>query len=355
MKYAVIVAGGSSTRFGNDKLNMPLFDKTVLQNTVNLFRPVVDKIVVVGAQIEGTIFAEGGQTRFLSVQNGLKMVGADCTLVAIHDGARPFASKNLIEKLFDEAQAYGSAIPSLPVTDTIWQQSDNGATTVDRTTLKAVQTPQVFRFDLITRAFSNAKHQNYTDESTLFHDIFGNVHFADGERANIKITYPQDLPTYRIGNGFDVHAFTDGDGVILGGVKIPYNKKLKGHSDADVLAHAICDGVLCASNNRDIGVQFPDTDDTYLGANSMDLLAKCVQIAKDSGFEVVNVSAVVICQAPKLAPYIPQMAQNLAKVLGVDVSCVNLSATTTEKLGALGNGDGIATQSVVLLKGVSQN
>ena len=351
MKCAVIVAGGSSTRFGNDKLNMPLFDKTVLQNTVDAFRPLVDQIVVVGAQIDGTTFAQGGQTRFLSVKNGLAMVDKNCQLVAIHDGARPFVSKELISKLFDEAQKNGSAIPSLPVTDTVWAQTNKGQTVVDRTTLTAVQTPQVFRFDLISHAFANATHQNYTDESTLFFDVFGKLNLVEGQRSNIKITYPQDLPTYRIGNGFDVHAFCDGDGVILGGVKVPYNKKLKGHSDADVLAHAICDGVLSASNNRDIGVQFPDTDDKYLGANSMDLLAKCVQLAKQSGYEVVNVSAVVICQAPKLAPHIEQMACNLAKVLGVDASCVNLSATTTEKLGALGNGDGIAVQSTVLLKG----
>ena len=349
MKCAVIVAGGSSTRFGNDKLNMPLFDKTVLQNTVDVFRPIVHQIVVVGAHIDGTTYAEGGQTRFLSVQNGLKMVHKNCQLVAIHDGARPFASKNLVAKLFDEAQAKGSAIPSLPVTDTVWDVSTKKVT--DRNNLKAVQTPQVFDFAKIVEAFSKAPHQNYTDESTLFYDVFGELNLVEGDRSNVKITYPGDLPTFRIGNGFDVHAFCEGDFVILGGVKIPYNKKLKGHSDADVLAHAICDGVLSASNNRDIGVQFPDTDDKYLGANSMDLLATCVQIAKDSRFEVVNVSAVVICQAPKLAPHIPQMAQNLAKVLGVDVSCVNLSATTTEKLGALGNGDGIAVQSTVLLKG----
>ena len=277
------------------------------------------------------------------------MVHKNCQLVAIHDGARPFASKNLVAKLFDEAQAKGSAIPSLPITDTVWDVSTKKVT--DRNNLKAVQTPQVFDFAKIVEAFNKAPHQNYTDESTLFYDVFGELNLVEGDRANVKITYSGDLPTFRIGNGFDVHAFCEGDFVILGGVKIPYNKKLKGHSDADVLAHAICDGVLSASNNRDIGVQFPDTDDKYLGANSMDLLATCVQIAKDSGFEVVNVSAVVICQAPKLAPHIPQMAQNLAKVLGVDVSCVNLSATTTEKLGALGNGDGIAVQSTVLLKG----
>ena len=352
MKCAVIVAGGSSTRFGNDKLNMPLFDKTVLCNTVDIFRPLVDQIVVVGAQIEGTTFAQGGPTRFLSVKNGLDKVDKNCQLVAIHDGARPFASKELVAKLFDQAQKNGSAIPSLPVTDTVWDLAE-GAKTVDRNNLKAVQTPQVFRFDLICHAFENAPHQNYTDESSLFFDMFGKLNLVEGQRSNVKITYPQDLPTYRIGNGFDVHAFCDGDGVILGGVKVPYNKKLKGHSDADVLAHAICDGVLSASNNRDIGVQFPDTDDKYLGANSMNLLAECVQLAKQSGYEVVNVSAVVICQAPKLAPHIEQMECNLAKVLGVDASCVNLSATTTEKLGALGNGDGIAVQSTVLLKGIA--
>ncbi|MBR1954533.1 MAG: 2-C-methyl-D-erythritol 4-phosphate cytidylyltransferase, partial [Clostridia bacterium] len=156
MKCAVIVAGGSSTRFGNDKLNMPLFDKTVLQNTVDVFRPIVDQIVVVGAHVDGTTYAEGGQTRFLSVQNGLKMVHKNCQLVAIHDGARPFASKNLVAKLFDEAQAKGSAIPSLPVTDTVWDVSTKKVT--DRNNLKAVQTPQVFDFAKIVEAFSRAPH-----------------------------------------------------------------------------------------------------------------------------------------------------------------------------------------------------
>ncbi len=352
MKCAVIVAGGRSARFGNDKLNSQLFDKTVLQNTVDLFRPLVDKIVVVGVEVDDTTFAPAGDTRFLSVQSGLAMVDDNCALVAIHDGARPFVTRELVQKLFDEAQMQGSAIPSLPVTDTVWQFADNCQTVIDRNNLKVVQTPQVFDCNKLKTAFAKAKHQNYTDESTLFFDVFGYVNLVEGQRSNVKITYPTDLPTFRVGNGFDVHAFTNGDGVILGGVKIPFDKKLKGHSDADVLAHAICDGVLSASNNRDIGVQFPDTDDAYLGANSMELLAKCVQIAKQSGFEVVNVSAVVICQAPKIAPHIPQMAQNIAKVLGVDASCVNLTATTTERLGALGNGDGIASQATVLLKGI---
>ena len=155
----------------------------------------------------------------------------------------------------------------------------------------------------------------------------------------------------RIGHGYDVHRLVEGSDLILGGVKIDFELGLLGHSDADVLARAICDGVLSASNNRDIGVQFPDTDDAYLGANSMELLAKCVQIAKDCNFEVVNVSAVVICQAPKLAPYIPQMARNVATVLNLPTNRVNISATTTEKLGIIGEGKGIAAQAVCLTLG----
>ncbi len=350
MKSVVIVAGGNSTRYGTNKLDMPLFAKNVLQHAVDVFLPICQQVVVVGVQVPNTTFAPAGQTRFMSVQNGLNAVDKNCHLVAIHDGARPFVSRHLVQKLFCEAQQNGSAVPSLPVTDTVWQKLDGNLSQVDRQTLVTVQTPQVFHYQKLCFAMQNAKHNNYTDESSLYFDTYGQVHFVEGSRANIKITYQGDLPNFRTGTGFDVHAFCDGDGVILGGVKIPFNKKLKGHSDADVLAHAICDGVLSASNNRDIGCQFPDTDEQYLGADSLKLLAECVKLAHSNGFEVVNVSAVVICQEPKINPHIPQMAQNLANVLGVDDSCVNLSATTTEKLGALGNGDGIAVQATVLLK-----
>ncbi len=349
MKCAVIVAGGNSSRYGQNKLRLPLFDKTLLQNTVDVFRPLVQQIVVVGEHVQGTTFAQGGENRFQSVKNGLAMVDSRCTLVAIHDGARPFVTRNLVQKLFDEAQINGSAIPSLPVTDTVWQNVDGKIQKANRQCLTAVQTPQIFHCDKLRQAFVNAKG-DYTDESTLFFDTYGAIHFVEGIRSNVKVTFQGDLPNFRTGVGFDVHSFCDGDGVILGGVKIPFDKKLKGHSDADVLAHAICDAVLSASNNRDIGVQFPDTDNKYLGANSMDLLAQCVQIAHDSRFEVVNVSAVIICQAPKINPHVEQMATNLANVLKIDASCVNLTATTTEGLGALGKGDGIAVQATALLK-----
>ena len=154
----------------------------------------------------------------------------------------------------------------------------------------------------------------------------------------------------RIGHGYDVHRLVTGRKLIVGGVEIQHEKGLLGHSDADVLLHAIADALLGAAGEKDIGHQFPVDDDAYLGADSTVLLAKCVALAAERGYEVVNVSAVVVCERPKLAPHIDNMARILGGVLGVAPSCVNLTATTSEKLGALGNGDGIAAEANVLLK-----
>lgn len=350
MRSVVIVAAGLSSRYGSDKLKVNILGKTVLERSVDAFRGIADEIIVVGeCGIDGVKTVGGGQTRFQSVANGLQAVSENCDTVAIHDGARPFVSRGLICSLFDECERPGSAVPYLPVTDTVWQKADGKLTKIDRSTLMRVQTPQVFNYAKLKAAFE-AADRDYTDESTLFFDVFGDVNFVKGERGNVKITYPEDLSDFRIGAGFDVHAFTAGDGVLLGGVKVPFDKKLAGHSDADVLCHALCDAVLSASGNKDIGWQFPDTDPKYKGADSMDLLSQCVEKARRCGFAVVNVSAVVICQQPKLAPYLDAMSHNLAKTLQTDANCVNLSATTTERLGALGNGDGIACQAQALLK-----
>ncbi|MCM1289345.1 MAG: 2-C-methyl-D-erythritol 2,4-cyclodiphosphate synthase [Corallococcus sp.] len=353
MKSVIIVAAGSSVRFGKNKLNEALFDKPLLQHAVDIFCGIVDEIILVGdVKVDGvTRIVEGGATRSLSVQNGLNAVSENCSLVAVHDGARPFVSKRLVEKLFEDAEAFGSAVPRLPVTDTLWQNGNGGYGPQNRADFFTVQTPQVFDFKRLRAAYFSEGDAlaDFTDESTLFCKTYGSVHFVEGEHSNKKITVPADLPSYRIGNGFDVHAFGDGNCIVLGGERLPFGKKLVGHSDADVLTHAVCDAVLAASGNRDIGVQFPDTDDRYLGADSMKLLRECVRIAQSNGFFVQNVSAVVICQQPKIAPHIDCMSRNLASVLQVPASCVNLSATTTENLGALGNGDGIASQATALL------
>ena len=350
MRYAVIVAGGTSTRFGKDKLNEQLLDKSVLAHSVDVFLSVADVVVVVGQKVDGTLFAEGGATRFQSVKNGLALLDEHSQgVVAIHDGARPFITCEFVERLYTEAEKEGSAVPRLPVTDTVYQKSDGGVQKTDRNTLFTVQTPQVFEIAKLRYAIEHATG-DYTDESTLYFDIYGKVNFVDGLRTNTKLTYQDDLPEYKVGIGYDVHPLVEGNGIILGGVTIPFNKKLKGHSDADALCHAICDAILSASGNKDIGHQFPDTDERYRNADSTKLLQQCVSIAKRSGYEVVNVSAVIICQAPKISPHIDEMATCLSKILKVTPTCVNLSATTTEHLGALGNGDGIATNAYVLLK-----
>ncbi len=350
MKGVVIVAGGSSTRFGKDKLNQAIMGKTVLQWCVDAFVGIVDKIVVVGKVAQGCLFAEGGNTRSQSVQNGLALLH-DCDIVAVHDGARPFVSRQLIEQLFAEAQMHGSAVPCLPVSDTLWNK--NPLAVANRDDFVTVQTPQVFDCKQLLEAFAKAS-QSYTDESSLYFAHFGRVHFVPGERNNTKITYPGDVPNYRVGIGYDVHQLVDGNGVILGGVTIPFNKKLLGHSDADVLVHAVCDAVLSAGGHKDIGHQFPVDDDTYLGADSMVLLSKCVSLAVKSGYSVVNLSAVVMAEQPKLAPHLDQMRQNLASVLGISVGNVNLSATTTETLGIVGQGKGIACSATILLSAQTQ-
>ena len=347
MKAAVIVAGGSSLRYGQDKLREDVLGRSVLQRSVDAFCGLCDVIVVVGSKVDGTVYAPGGQTRSESVRNGLAALSNDCKLVAVHDGARPFVCRTLVSKLFDEASRFGSAVPYVSVADTCYVGSKDATVAVDRNDLMAVQTPQVFDYAKLVAAFSD--NVNYTDESSLWRKRYGDVHFCEGQRSNKKITYAGDVPQYRVGQGFDVHAFCKGDAVVLGGVKIPFCKKLEGHSDADVLTHAICDAVLSASDNKDIGHQFPDTDDAYLGANSILLLQQCVNLAFEKGFAPINVSAVVVCEQPKIAPHIDEMKQILAETLGVSVDCVNISATTTEHLGALGKGDGIAATATALL------
>lgn len=352
-KYsAVIVAGGMSERYGEkNKLTEEFFGKTVLQHSIDAFVGLVDEIVLVGDyDIEGVKCVKGGATRFESVKNGLAAVSPDCEVVAVHDGARPFVSRRLVEAmLLHTALSRHSAVPYWQSTDATWTFTKQRKPLFGEGVI-CIQTPQCYNYQMLMSAFASAKLDNYPDESALFYEKYGEVKLHRGEFANRKITYLGDCPEYKVGAGFDVHAFGQGSGVILGGVTIPFDKKLVGHSDADVLAHAISDAVLSASNNKDIGHQFPDTDEKYKGANSMELLRSCAKLARNNFFEVFNVSAVIICQEPKIAPYIDKMSANLAEVLNIPQSCVNLTATTTERLGALGNGDGIAAQAQALLK-----
>jgi 2-C-methyl-D-erythritol 2,4-cyclodiphosphate synthase len=189
----------------------------------------------------------------------------------------------------------------------------------------------------------------YTDDSQVYNEVFGEIHLAEGKLSNSKVTYREDLPTFSTGIGYDVHRLVAGDGVILGGVKIPFDRQLLGHSDADVLTHAVMDALLSASGNRDIGCIFPDTDMQYNGADSVGLLGVVKNMLDDGGYSIASISAVVIAEKPKLAPHIDAIRGNLARALSIPFASVNVSATTTEGLGIVGAGAAIAAQATCIL------
>lgn len=354
MKSAVILANGSSNRYGKDKLSQSILQYTVLQHAVNAFVPIVDEIILVTSNphyqqmFDNVKVVEGGDTRTQSVIKGLSQLSPQSTLVAIHDGARPFVTTDTIKKLFDSATKHGSAVPTLPVTDTIYSTADN-LQVVDRQTLNRVQTPQVFDKSRILQAYEQIGNNSYTDDSQVYYSCFGTVNLVEGQLTNIKITYPEDLPQYKSGVGYDVHQLVDGKGFKLGGVWIDYNKTLLGHSDADVLLHAVMDALLGATGNKDIGHCFPDNDIAYKGADSMKLLNRVFDHIRSQGYSVVNVSATIMAQAPKLAPYTDQMQRNIATCLQIAPHCVNVGATTTEHLGIIGQGKGIACYSTCVV------
>ncbi len=353
MKSAVILAAGTGSRFGADKLLQNLLGKPVLQWSVEAFLPLVDEIIIVTNNdswkqlFPFAKFVCGGESRSQSVKNGLCAVNSNSQFVAIHDGARPYVSTQLIQTLFDVAASHGCAIPVAKVNDTIYNSASFSV--VNRDELLAVQTPQVFDTQKIIHAYTNCL-SNCTDDSQVYKQVYGSLQFVTNDECNGKITRRSDLPDFRTGVGYDVHKLVEGRKLILGGKQITFEKGLLGHSDADVLTHAVMDALLSASGNKDIGHQFPDTDIAYKDANSIELLQKVAGLLNEANWQVVNVSATVMAQAPKLAPHLDDMAINLANALGICPSLVTLGATTTEGLGIVGCGEGMACYASVLIK-----
>ena len=368
---AIIVAAGASRRMGFDKLSYCLPDgRTVLETSCALFaaHPAVDELVLVAGgnrpQCEAIAAAcpkpctvvQGGATRADSVHNGL--AAAKGQLVAIHDAARPFASGEVITQVLQAAAKTGAAAPAVPVKDTIKVADKDGkvVTTPDRATLYAVQTPQCFDRALYLQALeavSGEKASLVTDDCSLFELAGLPVTLTAGDYANLKITTKEDLQkenTMRIGHGYDVHRLVEDRKLILGGVEVPYEKGLLGHSDADVLLHAVMDAVLGAAALGDIGKLFPDSDARYAGADSTALLRQVTAVLAEAGWTIVNVDATVAAQAPKLAPYIPEMRERLAAAMGLDAGCVSVKATTEEGLGFTGSGEGIAAHAAALVE-----
>ena len=368
---AIIVAAGASRRMGFDKLSYRLPDgRTVLETSCALFaaHPAVDELVLVAGgnrpQCEAIAAAcpkpctvvPGGATRADSVRSGL--AAAKGQLVAIHDAARPFASAEIITAALQAAAESGAAAPAVPVKDTIKVADKDGkvVATPDRATLYAVQTPQCFDRALYLQALeavSGEKASLVTDDCSLFELAGLPVTLTAGDYANLKITTKEDLQkekTMRIGHGYDVHRLVEDRKLILGGVEVPYEKGLLGHSDADVLLHAVMDAVLGAAAQGDIGQHFPDTDPAYKGADSLALTREVAKIIAAHGYKVGNIDATILCQRPKLAPHIPAMRQNIADAFGLPLDAVSVKATTEEHLGFTGEGLGIAAHAVALIE-----
>ena len=368
---AIIVAAGASRRMGFDKLSYRLPDgRTVLETSCALLaaHPAVDELVLVAGgnrpQCEAIAAAcpkpctvvQGGATRADSVRSGL--AAAKGQLVAIHDAARPFASAEIITAALQAAAESGAAAPAVPVKDTIKVADQDGkvVATPDRATLYAVQTPQCFDRALYLQALetvSGEKASLVTDDCSLFELAGLPVTLTAGDYANLKITTKEDLQkekTMRIGHGYDVHRLVEDRKLILGGVEVPYEKGLLGHSDADVLLHAVMDAVLGAAALGDIGQHFPDTDPAYKGADSLALTREVAKIIAAHGYKVGNIDATILCQRPKLAPHIPAMRQNIADAFGLPLDAVSVKATTEEHLGFTGEGLGIAAHAVALIE-----
>ena len=368
---AVIVAAGASRRMGFDKLAYPLDGGTVLEKSVRAFdmHPAIDEILLVAGENapQAALLAAacakpaktvaGGATRVQSVRAGLDAVNAE--YVAIHDAARPFVTPQVIWDALEAAYETGAAAPAVPVKDTVKVAADGLVVeTPAREKLYAVQTPQCFRTALYRQVLAQVCGDAVTDDCSAFELAGLPVRLTQGDYANYKITTREDLPApeknggngMRIGHGYDVHRLVEGRALVLGGVTVPYEKGLLGHSDADVLTHAVMDALLGAVALGDIGKLFPDTDPAYKGADSIALLQEVGRVLARAGWAAGNIDATLLCQAPKLAPYIPAMRENLAAALGISAEDVSVKATTEEKLGFTGSGEGIAAHSVCLLR-----
>lgn len=303
----------------------------------------------------------GGATRRESAYNGLSALPEDTKLVSIHDAARPFVTKEIILATLQDARQYGSGVISTPVVDTIKQVDPRTGTvsTLERAALRAVQTPQSFDYPMLMAAHKRAIAEGaaVTDDAMLFERCYGSAHLSEAPDAdkNVKLTNPKDFEqlrresTVRIGSGYDVHRLKEGRKLILCGVEVPHERGLDGHSDADVAVHALMDALLGAMGEGDIGRHFPDSDPRYKGADSMLLLENVMEKVRNKGFCVGNADVTIVAQRPKLAPYIETMNENIACALGVARSCVNVKATTTERLGFEGEEKGISAQAVALL------
>lgn len=429
---AIIVAAGRGERMGSyiypSKVLIPLGGRTVLDRVLQAFHTssLTDEILIVAPlrhldlfkdEVRGSRFGRkvtavvpGGDSRGESVRNGLLALTSSPDVVAVHDGARPFVTPDLIDRVIRRAFEHGAVMAAVRAVDAVKltmedlrglaglpedesPRSDGIVAverTLDRNRIWLAQTPQAFRTEILNSAYRIEERRSEEvpseeapwirapDDASLVEGLGIPVVIEAGDPTNVKITYPEDLKIARLllergnacvtpggdidlkrpadmqgtqsllrmGFGHDVHRLVKGRKLILGGVEISYHKGLLGHSDADVLCHAIADALLGAAGLGDIGLHFPDTDERYKGARSLDLLARVVSMLRNGGWRVVNVDSVVVAEKPRISPSIQKMRESLSRCIGIGVSDVSIKATTKEGLGPVGRGECIEAFAV---------
>ena len=375
--HALIVAAGVGTRarLGLPKQFEQINGKPMVRHSVERFlsHPAIDDVwIVVGqgqqkqlgkalAPISGYSVVIGGATRQQSVYNGLKAIreSGGAKNIFVHDAARPFIPDRVIDDLLVPLESEPAAIPVLPSIDTMVQLADEHLDrTVDRNSLWRVQTPQAFDFAKLMAAHDRfAADRNASDDAQIFKAAGHVVTVVDGDECLKKYTLPadfngdrrQDMRQTRTGMGYDVHRLASGEDLWLGGVKIDHDKGLVGHSDADVLLHALCDALLGAVAAGDIGDHFPPSDPQWRGADSTRFVKHAASLIAQKGGIIHNVDMTVICEAPKIKPHRETIRRNIAEILSIGIDRVSIKATTTERLGFTGREEGIAAQAIATI------
>jgi 2-C-methyl-D-erythritol 4-phosphate cytidylyltransferase / 2-C-methyl-D-erythritol 2,4-cyclodiphosphate synthase len=381
---AVIVAAGRGERAGANipKQYRPIGGEPMIRATLRAFlaHPCIDFVQPVINPNDQDAYrhaiaglkdllppAPGGATRQASVRAGLEALASRRPgLVLIHDAARPFVSSTLIDRAISTGRTSGAAVPAIPLADTVKAIDDSAMVTetLDRGRLRMVQTPQAFAFNLILEAHrraATARRDSFTDDAALAEWAGQRVSVFEGEADNLKVTTNADfaraemtrlaaLSDIRTGNGFDVHAFAEGDHVMLAGIRIPHSRGVTGHSDADVALHALVDAILGALAEGDIGAHFPPSDPQWKGAASDRFLAfACERVRKRSGV-IAHLDVTIVCEAPRIAPHRDAMRARLAEIANVAIDRVAVKATTSEKLGFAGREEGIFAMATATIR-----
>lgn len=391
---AIVAAGGRGLRLGatQPKQFLTVAGRAMLERSVSAFlaHPAVTEVIVaLPPELAGTPpeylqraskpvrVVAGGVRRQDSVSAAFRATAPDMDIVVIHDAARPFVSADLITRTIEAAVEDGAAIAALPARDTVKRTVAGGsgasahaagalkvAETLPRESIFLAQTPQAFRYGVLAAALAEGGTRHATDEAMLVEQTGRSVRVVEGDPTNIKITTPEDWPLaetiaagsapresgFRIGNGYDLHRLVEGRPLILGGVTIPHERGLIGHSDADAVCHAVTDAVLGAAAAGDIGRHFPDTDERWRGASSVDLLGRAAGLVRGLGYAIVNVDVVVIAERPRIGGYVDAMRARVASALGITAAHVSIKGKTNEGVGEIGRGEAIAAHAVALIE-----